>query len=96
MDPYQAVSFDRLHANHIGLFADHLWSQFQSLIKESSRDVQAAIDTQYVNNLFSRIFDQDLYRMNLFPRWRNLNHYKKVLHIDFDDGSKFEDIAKVC
>ena len=30
------------------------------------------------------------------PRFRNLNHFDEVVHIHFNDGSKFEDIAKVC
>ena len=34
-------------------------------------------------------------RANTFPRWRGLTHFKQVVGITFNDGSKFEDISKV-
>lgn len=34
--------------------------------------------------------------MELMPRWRNLNHFNHVMEVHFADGSKYEDISKVC
>ena len=100
LDPYEALCFDRLHANHIGLFGDHLWAEFQLAVDELERDVRDAIDVQYVYDLLLLLCDianfEFCNRMSLFPRWRGLNHFNKVMHIDFTDGSKWEDIAKVC
>ena len=32
-----------------------------------------------------------------FPAWRHLYHFATgVLHIEFSDGSKYEDLSKVC
>ena len=41
--------------------------------------------TEYLRNV----------RFALMPRFRNLHHFEYVLHISFNDGSKYEDIAKV-
>ena len=30
------------------------------------------------------------------PRWRGLNHFAKYLSVEFSDGSKWEDMSKVC
>lgn len=30
-----------------------------------------------------------------FPRWSKLAHFKNLLNVDFGDGNKWEDIAKV-
>ena len=35
-------------------------------------------------------------RFALIPRFRNLHHFNNAVHIQFNDGSKFEDLAKVC
>ncbi|EPS96046.1 hypothetical protein FOMPIDRAFT_1131204 [Fomitopsis schrenkii] len=32
---------------------------------------------------------------NEFPRWRGLTHFKQVVGINFNDGSKFEDLSKI-
>jgi hypothetical protein len=32
---------------------------------------------------------------DLVPRWRNLHHFKSVMNITFNDGSKNKDISKV-
>ncbi|KAH7927024.1 hypothetical protein BV22DRAFT_1153995 [Leucogyrophana mollusca] len=77
-DVYRATSFDRLHA-HGGLFADHLWAEFQRLVEAEGRDAVVKIDTNY----------------EALPRWRNLNHFDQVMSISFTDGTKNEDIAKL-
>ena len=30
------------------------------------------------------------------PRWRDLNHFSPYLTVEFTDGSKWEDMSKVC
>ena len=36
-DPYMALSFDRLHASHLGLFKSHIWSVLKSRIMATGR-----------------------------------------------------------
>ena len=39
---------------------------------------------------------KNYFSVALIPRWPNLNHWGKgVLHIDFTDGSKYDDLSKV-
>ncbi|KAI8993803.1 hypothetical protein BD414DRAFT_456923 [Trametes punicea] len=78
-DPYQALSFDRLHAYHSGLFGKHLFSEFQAIIEENGRPSKIQVNTQF----------------DAVPRWRNLNHFSEVSEISFTDGRKYEDISKV-
>lgn len=47
-DIYQAISWDRLHAYHGGLFSDHIWEEVKSIAEDLGRDVSKLIDTQYV------------------------------------------------
>jgi hypothetical protein len=35
-------------------------------------------------------------RANTMPRWRDFNHFSAYLSVDFMDGSKWEDMSKVC
>lgn len=30
------------------------------------------------------------------PRWRGLYHFGSALKVEFTDGSKYEDLSKVC
>jgi len=36
------------------------------------------------------------YRTDMIPCWRNLNHFSSITTTSFTDGSKYEDISKVC
>ncbi|KAG1808960.1 uncharacterized protein BJ212DRAFT_1448905 [Suillus subaureus] len=36
-----------------------------------------------------------LQNFDLFPQWRNLNHFSQVTSISFSDGTKYEDILKL-
>lgn len=45
-DPYEAIAFDRLHANHSGLFGKHLWVEFQKIAKGIGRQAMGKIDQQ--------------------------------------------------
>lgn len=44
-DVYQALSWDRLHAYHGGLFSDHLWGEFKNTVEKLGKKVkrQAAV-----------------------------------------------------
>ncbi|KAI0754076.1 hypothetical protein C8Q80DRAFT_1296322 [Daedaleopsis nitida] len=80
-DLHKALSWDRLHAYHGGLFSDHLFDEFQKILAgtESLRNDRIRANTQ---------FDH-------LPRWRDFNHFVEVVSVNFADGSKYEDISKV-
>ncbi|KAK7680232.1 hypothetical protein QCA50_016741 [Cerrena zonata] len=78
-DPYDALSFDRLHANAEGNFGKHLYPTLQGCIKDINREACQLVDSQ----------------MSQIPPWHNLNHFKAIMDIHFSDGSKYEDISKV-
>ena len=46
LDPYKATSFDKLHANGIGVFGDHIWSEFQRVVDDGTRYARKEIDRQ--------------------------------------------------
>ncbi|KAF8217280.1 hypothetical protein K438DRAFT_1954122 [Mycena galopus ATCC 62051] len=78
-DPHHAISFDRLHSHHSGLWGDHLFGQIKLHLLNRGDHQAAKLDQQF----------------NKLPRWRNLNHFQTVTNISFNDGSKHEDIAKL-
>ncbi|KAJ6468344.1 hypothetical protein C8R45DRAFT_1055287 [Mycena sanguinolenta] len=78
-DPHHAISFDRLHSHHSGLWGDHLFPQLKLHLISLGDRQSAKLDQQF----------------NRFPPWRDLNHFRTVTNISFNDGSKHEDIAKV-
>ena len=39
-DIYQALSWDRMHAYHGGLFSDHLWVEFKEIAKNLPREIK--------------------------------------------------------
>ncbi|CDO73238.1 hypothetical protein BN946_scf185007.g293 [Trametes cinnabarina] len=45
-DPYQALSFDRLHAFHSGLFGHHFWTEFKKHVQNISNEAVKLIDAQ--------------------------------------------------
>ncbi|KAJ7715035.1 hypothetical protein DFH07DRAFT_785677 [Mycena maculata] len=78
-DPHKAISFDRLHSHHSGLWGDHLFGQLKLHVSNLGNRQSAKLDQQ---------FDK-------LPRWRNLNHFQTITNISFNDGSKHEDISKM-
>ncbi|KAF9784401.1 hypothetical protein BJ322DRAFT_1194914 [Thelephora terrestris] len=79
-DPHRALSFDRLHANHLGLFKDHLWGEAKRLVEANGRQALGQVDNQIMG----------------FPRWRGLRHFADgAMAITFSDGSTFEDLSKI-
>ena len=46
---HKTLSHDQLHFMALGLWAHHIWSQFQKLFNtKADHAIQAAIDEQYV------------------------------------------------
>ncbi|OCH85134.1 hypothetical protein OBBRIDRAFT_740404 [Obba rivulosa] len=78
-DPYQALSFDRLHTFNLGLWGRHLWHELKDILQKMGPKICAIVNKQC---------DQ-------LPPWRNLTHNKSITNIDFNDGSKSEDISKI-
>ncbi|KAF9780021.1 hypothetical protein BJ322DRAFT_1165130 [Thelephora terrestris] len=79
-DPHRALSFDRLHANHLGLFKDHLWQEAKRLVAAEGKPALGQVDRQIMD----------------FPRWRGLHHFAHgAMAITFSDGSTFEDLSKI-
>ncbi|KAH7903322.1 hypothetical protein BJ138DRAFT_1020830, partial [Hygrophoropsis aurantiaca] len=77
-DPFRALSFDILHAFHLGLFGRHLFSILKQLLKDLGREAEQKFDDAFA----------------AFPRWRNLNHFSSATNKNFTDGNKFQDISK--
>ncbi|KAI0073150.1 hypothetical protein K474DRAFT_1710969 [Panus rudis PR-1116 ss-1] len=78
-DPFKAVSFDRLHAYHEGLWGKHIWPELQKHIELLGREAAQSVDNQ----------------MNEMPSWKDLSHMSQVMSIKFSDGKKYEHISKV-
>ncbi|OSD08233.1 hypothetical protein PYCCODRAFT_1357246 [Trametes coccinea BRFM310] len=77
-DPYKALSFDRLHAFHSGLFGHHLWVEFKKHVENISNDAVKLVDVQF----------------DMIPRWSGLIHFNEVMGLSFTDGGKYEHISK--
>ncbi|TFK17829.1 hypothetical protein FA15DRAFT_733009 [Coprinopsis marcescibilis] len=80
VDVYDAISWDRLHAYHLGLFGNHLLSEFFRVVEGSKLEAK-----RNVHN-----------RLDKFPRWRELIHFNNLAKMrEFSDGRKFEDLSKI-
>ncbi|KAI0633772.1 hypothetical protein C8Q77DRAFT_1218049 [Trametes polyzona] len=79
-DPYAALSFDRLHAFHSGLWGHHFWQEFKRLAQDLPKEALTRIDQQF----------------DAIPRWKGLIHFSEVMSSSFNDGSKHEAISKAC
>ena len=78
-DPYQAISWDGMHAHDHGLGGKHLWPVLQQYIKQYGRAGLAKVDAQYVTSSLVTIpFPADiihLYRARSLPTWQSLYHF---------------------
>ncbi|KAK0488236.1 hypothetical protein EDD18DRAFT_1359684 [Armillaria luteobubalina] len=80
-DPYKAVSWDRLHAYHLGVFRhllNRLLEHLENIPGAEKRHAKVVID-EFINN---------------FPRWKNFTHFTNVTTFDFGDAKKFEHMSK--
>ncbi|KAK0470789.1 hypothetical protein EDD18DRAFT_1315381 [Armillaria luteobubalina] len=80
-DPYRAVSWDRLHAYHLGLFKHLLLRLLEHVENIQGPDKHKAkvIIDEFIAN---------------FPRWQNLIHFPNVTTFDFSDALKYENMSK--
>jgi len=95
-DPFQALSWDRMHNYAHGLGGKHLWPILQQSIHAQGRSKAQLVDDQYEISFMKLIFNlTTIIRVNCLPRWRNLNHFKQIMSIDFSDATKLEHMIKV-
>ncbi|KAG2114673.1 uncharacterized protein F5147DRAFT_743848 [Suillus discolor] len=74
-----ALSIDRLHMNHEGLWEDHLWKELLFWISDLGWEAATKLDANF----------------DVIPRWPNLMHFKAVMSVNFNDGSFHKDISKL-
>ncbi|KAG1872007.1 hypothetical protein C8R48DRAFT_770378 [Suillus tomentosus] len=77
-DIHRALSWDRMHANNGRLWSDHLWVELQFWIMDLGREAAVQIDSNF----------------DAFPRWPDVQHFSRVMKIDFTDSTTHEDISK--
>ncbi|TFK19099.1 hypothetical protein FA15DRAFT_709284 [Coprinopsis marcescibilis] len=81
LDVYSSLTWDRLHAYHIGLFRDHL-------LKEFLRVLNAQFGSAGERSMNTRL--------NESPCWPGLNHFSTITNFsEIADASKFEDLSKI-
>ncbi|EMD38370.1 hypothetical protein CERSUDRAFT_113535, partial [Gelatoporia subvermispora B] len=76
---YLALSFDRLHTNHLGIWKTHLWAELKQYILSMGVNAERTVNQQ----------------CDSFPRWRNLKHITSITNVTFSDGSTYEDMSKI-
>lgn len=80
------------------MFRHHLWVDLQAHLTELGREANTQVDLMYVP-FFMFCCNVSLTtddRADSMPRWRGLAHFEKYITVDFTDGSKWEDMSKVC
>ncbi|KIK79337.1 hypothetical protein PAXRUDRAFT_16380 [Paxillus rubicundulus Ve08.2h10] len=77
-DPHKALSFNRLHALHLGLWGKHVLGELKKILAFLGQEAEAEVE-RYVTD---------------FPSWRNLSHFHAVVNITFNNGNKMNDLAK--
>ncbi|KAI6144582.1 hypothetical protein BKA82DRAFT_4330868 [Pisolithus tinctorius] len=77
-EPEEAVSFDRLHALHDGLFGHHSLEELKILLSKLLCKYAAQLEEQ----------------LAAFPSWRGLAHFNGILHVSYADGNKLQDLAQ--
>ncbi|EIW82982.1 hypothetical protein CONPUDRAFT_152026 [Coniophora puteana RWD-64-598 SS2] len=81
--PHNALSFDRLHFNHGGVFGWHILPELQKILRHVSKQ-------QKQPDILSQ-FD---WQFDGMPHWQNLNHFSHAVNTLFSDGNKFHDMSK--
>ncbi|KIO08105.1 hypothetical protein M404DRAFT_23381 [Pisolithus tinctorius Marx 270] len=79
MDVYQALCWDRLHANCAGKFGDHLWGELLRILETMGHQMMGKVEQN----------------LNVMPHWHGLNHFEEALSVSYTDGQKFEDLSKI-
>ncbi|KAG0691763.1 hypothetical protein DFH29DRAFT_986140 [Suillus ampliporus] len=76
---HRALSYDRCHFNHSGLWSRHLWVELQKFLAALGRGKVSQVDKNFAK----------------FPYWRNLKHPNNVIGVTSTDSSVYEDISKM-
>ncbi|KAH0826712.1 hypothetical protein J3R83DRAFT_5109 [Lanmaoa asiatica] len=76
---HRAISFDRLHIYHGGLWGRHIWPEIKKILSFLGHDEQGILE-KYVGE---------------FPHRRGLNHFQEVILVSFADGNKLRDLSMV-
>ncbi|KAI5993749.1 hypothetical protein F5J12DRAFT_897024 [Pisolithus orientalis] len=76
-DPHLALSFDRLHVLHLGLWGKHLFEDLKIILRYLGRDAEATVE---------RLTKE-------FPCWWKLFCFTAILKVTFNDGNKFADLS---
>jgi hypothetical protein len=94
-DPYEAISYDTLHADDTGKWGKHLWPLLQDTL--AAAGLKGMITTKSV--FFSRevpvCANCRTHSMSKVPRWPGLKHFANVTTKDINDGQSWLDIEKV-
>ncbi|KAI0684946.1 hypothetical protein BC835DRAFT_1421763 [Cytidiella melzeri] len=73
-DVHQALSYDRLHVDIIGMFQKHILPEIKTELKHLGRQAQVEFDEIYMS----------------MARWSDLAHFKHgILTLDFSNGKKW-------
>ncbi|TFK66709.1 hypothetical protein BDN72DRAFT_131967 [Pluteus cervinus] len=86
-DPHRALSTDRMHEYAGGLGGRHLWPKIKDVLEELKHIDSEIFGTQNGSGLLDK-------QMAAMPRWEKLNHFNKVMKIEFTDARKAEDLLK--
>ncbi|KAI0684537.1 hypothetical protein BC835DRAFT_1292984 [Cytidiella melzeri] len=79
-DVHEAISYDRLHVDIIGVFQKHILPEIKIILKDLGRKAQAEVDETF----------------KTMARWSDLAHFKTgILTLDFSDGKKWADAARI-
>ncbi|KAI0686902.1 hypothetical protein BC835DRAFT_1420080 [Cytidiella melzeri] len=79
-DVHQALLYDRLHVDIIGMFQKHILPEIKTKLKHLGRRAQVEFDETYMN----------------MAHWSDLAHFKHgILTLDFSDGKKWADVARI-
>ncbi|KAF8837802.1 hypothetical protein BDN67DRAFT_991595 [Paxillus ammoniavirescens] len=77
-DPHLALSFNRLHSLHLGIWGKHIFGEIKKILEYLGRAAETMVE-KYVA---------------AFPLWWQLTHFSTVINITFNNGNKMRDLAK--
>ncbi|TFK59648.1 hypothetical protein BDN72DRAFT_890374 [Pluteus cervinus] len=86
-DPHRALSTDRMHQYAGGLGGRHLWPKIKDILEKLTHIDSHIFGKQSGSGLLDK-------QMAVMPRWEKLNHFNKVMKIEFTDARKAEDLLK--
>ncbi|KAI5995972.1 hypothetical protein F5J12DRAFT_907101 [Pisolithus orientalis] len=76
---HTTLCWDRLHANCVGKFGNHLWGELLRILETMGHQMMGKVEQN----------------LNAMPHWHGLNHFEEALSVSYTDGQKFEDLSKI-